>query len=137
MNDIKRLGIKLEASESDEIKNIIEHITREKEDEFVRNALIEGAIGEFINETRPDVMEALIADKERQDKEWIRMSQRKFDEKGNRICDEQYCSSTVEVSLCNYCGKYICKTHNYLEDSKCCYDCWVLNFGGEKETVKN
>jgi hypothetical protein len=134
LDDIKHLGIKLETSEQDEIKNIIEQITEEKEDEFVRSALIEGAIGEFINETRPDVMEALIAEKDRQNKEWIRMSQRKFDEKGNRICDEQYCSSTVEVAQCSYCGKYICREHNYREDSRCCYNCWVFNFGGEKET---
>ncbi|MCX5813816.1 MAG: hypothetical protein NT178_14905 [Proteobacteria bacterium] len=133
MDDIKRLGIKLETSEKDEIKNIIEHITREKEDEFVRDALIEGAIGEFINETRPDVMEALIAEKDRQNKEWIRMSQRKFDEKGNRICDEQHCSSIIEVAQCNYCGKYICKEHNFLEGSKCCYGCWVFNFGEKKQ----
>jgi|GEM_PF-1055387 len=136
MDDIKRLDIKLEASERDEIDSIIKHITSEKEDEFVRNTLIEGAVGEFINEIRPDIMEALIAEKDRQNKEWIRLSQRKFDEKGNRICDEQHCSSTIEVAQCNYCGKYICKEHNYLEDSKCCYGCWVFNFGGEK-TIKH
>ncbi len=133
MDDIQRLDIKLEASERDEIENIIKHITREKEDEFVRNALIEGAVSEFINETRPDIMGALIAEKERQNKEWMRLSQRKFDEKGNRICDEQHCSSIAEVAQCNYCGKHICKDHNYLEDSKCCYGCWVFNFGGEKK----
>ena len=137
LNDMKQLGIVLKMSESDEIDKIIEHITSQKEDEFVRNALIEGAIGEFINETRPDVMEALIAEKDRQNKEWIRMSQRKFDEKGNRICDEQHCSSIIEVAQCNYCGKYICKEHSYLEGSKCCYGCWVFNFGGEKETIKH
>jgi hypothetical protein len=133
MDDIKRLDMKLEASESDEIKNIVDHITREIKDEFVRNTLIEGAVGEFIHEMRPDIMEALIAEKDRQNKEWIRLSQRKFDEKGNRICDEQHCSSTTEVAQCTYCGKYICKEHNYLEGSTCCYSCWVFNFGEGKK----
>ena len=132
LDDIKRLGLKLEDTDREEIEKIIEHITKEKEDEFVRNSLIEGAISEFISAFYPDVMEALIKEKERQNSEWTRLSQRKFDEKGNRQCEEEYCSSIAEVAQCNYCGKYICKEHNYLKGSRCCYACWVFNFGESK-----
>jgi hypothetical protein len=132
IDDIKRLGLQLEKSDRDEIDRIVKQITREKEDEFVRNALIEGAIGEFLAAFCPDAMDAIIKDKDRQSKEWIRMSQRKFDEKGNRLCEEDFCLSTTEVAQCNYCGKHICKEHNFLKDSRCCYACWVFHFGEGK-----
>ena len=132
LDDIKRLGLRIEKSDRDEIDRIVKHVTRETEDEFVRNALIEGAIGEFLAAFCPDAMDAIIKDKDLQSKEWIRMSQRKFDEKGNRLCEEDFCSSTTEVAQCNYCGKHICKEHNYLKGSRCCYACWVFHFGEAK-----
>jgi hypothetical protein len=132
LDDIKRLGLQLEKADRDEIDRIVKHVTRETEDEFVRNALIEGAVGEFLAAFCPDAMDAIIRDKEKQSNEWIRLSQRKFDEKGNRLCEEDFCSSIDEVAQCAYCGKHICKGHNYLNDSRCCYACWVFNFGEGK-----
>lgn len=79
LDDIKRLGLKLEESEKEEIDKIVEHITKEKEDEFVRNALIEGAVSEFLGAFCPDVMDALIKDRERENEEWMRLTRRKFD----------------------------------------------------------
>ena len=132
LEDIKRLGLQIGETERAEIDRIVEHVTKETEDEFVRNALIEGAVGEFLEAFCPDVMEAIIRDKQEQSSEWIRLSQRKFDEKGNRICDEDFCSSIESVAQCSYCGKYICKEHNYLKDSRCCYACWLSRFGEGK-----
>ncbi len=59
-------------------------------------------------------------------------SQRKYDEHGNRICDEQMCNSVVEVSQCIYCGKFVCKEHNYGNDVRCCYDCSIERTYGKK-----
>jgi hypothetical protein len=132
LDDIKRLGLQLEKADRDEIDRIVKQVTRETKDEFVRNALIEGAVGEFLAAFCPDAMDAIIRDKEQQSNEWIRLSQRKFDKEGNRLCEEDFCSSTDEVAQCSYCGKYVCKEHNYLKDSHCCYACWVLHFGAAK-----
>jgi len=135
LDDIKRLRLQIEKPEMDEIDRIVEHVTRETQDEFVRSALIEGAVGEFLAAFCPDAMEAIIRDKEQQSNEWIRLSQRKFDEKGNRICEEDLCSSIDGVAQCVYCGKFVCNEHNYVKDSRCCYACWLPRFGEGKQTL--
>jgi hypothetical protein len=134
LEDIARLGLELEDADRDEIDKLVAKISEEKKDDpFVRDALIEYAITEFLCCWKPEVVDVLAKDKERQNEEWTRLSQRKFDEKGLRICDEPYCSSTAGVAQCASCGKYICKEHNYGEDALCCYDCWLMKF---KESQK-
>jgi hypothetical protein len=129
LEDIKRLGITLEEADRDEIEKIVAKISEEKKDDaFVRDALIEYAISEFLSVWKPEAMETLAKDKQSQNEEWVRLTRRKYDEKGNRICDEQYCPSTIEVAQCVYCGKYVCKEHNYGEGPRCCYDCWLIRF---------
>jgi hypothetical protein len=129
--DIKRLGFKLEGSDQDEIDKILERVGKTTQEESVRNAVIEGEIGDFLNAWRPDIMDEIVKDRQRQSDEWVRTTQRKYDEKGNRVCDEQYCPSTDGVTQCIYCGKYVCKEHNYKKDSVCCYDCFVEKYGKE------
>ena len=132
LDDIKRLGIQLEEADRDEIEKIVEKATKEQKDEIMRNAVIEGLVGDFLSSWCPEAMEAIVKDKQKQSDDWVRLTQRKYDEKGNRVCDEQFCPSTDEVAQCTYCGKYICKEHNFLKDSCTCYDCWVTHCGGEK-----
>ncbi len=105
LQDIERLGLKLDEDNLDHIKMIQEDITRKTPDELVRNALIEMHISEFIELARPDIMTALVDDKNKEFEQNRQKSQRKYDEHGNRICDEQMCNSVVEVSQCIYCGK--------------------------------
>ncbi len=134
LKDIERLGLELEDADRDEIDKLIAKISEEKKDDpFVRDALIEYAITEFLCAWKPEVVDALAKDKERQNDEWVRQTQRKFDEKGARICDEPYCASTTGVAQCSSCGKHICSEHNYGEDSRSCYDCWLIRY---KESQK-
>ncbi len=42
------------------------------------------------------------------------------------------CNSVVEVSQCIYCGKFVCKEHNYGNDVRCCYDCSIERTYGKK-----
>ncbi len=63
LQDIERLGLKLDEDNLDHIKMIQEDITRKTPDELVRNALIEMHISEFIELARPDIMTALVDDK--------------------------------------------------------------------------
>jgi hypothetical protein len=130
LQDIERLGLKLDDDNLDHVKMIEEDITRRTEDELVRNALIEMHVSEFISSARPDIMTALVDDKNREIEELRQRSQRKFDDKGSRICDEQMCDSATGVAQCHYCGKFVCKEHNYGEDVRCCYDCSIeLTYG--------
>lgn len=131
LDDIKKLGFKLEEPDRDQIEKIVEKIKKEKKDPSIRNALIEGEVGDFLNAWRPDIMDAIVQHRQGETDDWVRKTQRKFDEKGNRICDEPYCPSTDGVAQCVRCGKYICKDHNYPEGSRCCYDCHVAQFGKE------
>jgi predicted nucleic acid binding AN1-type Zn finger protein len=109
---------------------IEEDITKKADDEMVRKALIEMHVSEFISLARPDIMTALVDDKNKEVEQLRQRSQRKFDEKGNRICDEQMCDSVTGVAQCVYCGKYVCKEHNYGENERCCYDCSIeLTYG--------
>jgi hypothetical protein len=132
LQDIERLGLKLDEDNLDHIKMIQEDITRKTPDELVRNALIEMHISEFIELARPDIMTALVDDKNKEFEQNRQKSQRKYDEHGNRICDEQMCNSVVEVSQCIYCGKFVCKEHNYGNDVRCCYDCSIERTYGKK-----
>ena len=131
LDDIKRLRIKLEDADQDQIDKIVEKITKEHKDKIVRNAMIEGEVGDFLQAWCPEVMEAIVSEKQRDANDWVRRTQRKYDEKGNRVCDEQYCESTNGVAQCVHCGKYICREHNYRKDSLCCYDCYEEQVGKE------
>lgn len=132
LQDIQRLGLKLDDDNLDHIKMIEEDITSKTEDELVRSALMEMHISEFIELARPDIMTALVDEKNMEIEQLRQRSQRKFDEKGDRICDEQMCESAVEVAQCSYCGKFVCKEHNYGEDVRCCYDCSIERTYGKK-----
>lgn len=132
LQDIERLGLKLDDDNLDHIKMIEEDITRKTPDELVRNALIEMHVSEFISLARPDIMSALVDEKNREVDQLRQRSQRKYDEKGNRICDEQMCESVVGVAQCTYCGKFVCKEHNYGENDRCCYDCSIERTYGKK-----
>ena len=131
LNDIKRLGFKLDPADRDEIDKIVDRITKQQKDKDIRNAVIEGEVGDFLNAWRPDIMEAIVKDKQKEADEWVRKTQRKFDEKGRRVCDEQFCPSVDGVAQCVHCGKYVCNEHNYMKESRCCYDCYVEQFGKE------
>jgi hypothetical protein len=126
LQDIEKLGLKLEKDDLDHIKMIEEDLTRNTEDELVKNALLEMHISEYFSMVRSDIMEALIESKNQEVAQWRERAARKFDEKGNRVCDEQMCDSVTDVDQCHYCGKFVCKGHNYGEDVRCCcYDCSI------------
>jgi len=125
LQDIDKLGLKLEKDDLDHIKMIEEDLTRNTEDELVRNALLEMHISEYLSMVRSDIMEALIESKNQEVAQWRERAARKFDEQGNRVCDEQMCDSVTDVDQCHYCGKFVCKEHNYGEDVRCCYDCSI------------
>ena len=129
--DIKKLRIKLDPEDQDEIEKIVERIGKQTKDESVRNAMIEGEIGDFLNAWHPDIMDEIVKARQRQSDDWVRTTQRKYDEKGNRVCDEQFCPSVKGVAQCVFCGKYVCSEHNYKKDSVCCYSCFVEKYGIE------
>lgn len=131
MEDITKLGFTFEPADQDEIDRILQRVTKENADEGIRNALIEREVGDFLDAWRPDIMDAIVKERQREADDWVRMTRRKFDEKGNRVCDEDYCPSIDEVAQCVHCGKYICREHNYMKDSRCCYECYVERFGVE------
>ncbi|MCX8022962.1 MAG: hypothetical protein N2745_09340 [Syntrophorhabdaceae bacterium] len=129
LDDIKRLGLELAPQIKEEVDRIVESINTEIKDEYVRGALIEGAVGEFLMAFCPDVMDAIIKDKERENQEWLRKCQRKYDEKGNRVCEEEFCPNSEDVAPCVYCGRYICRAHSFHDEKRCCYECWEFHFG--------
>jgi len=132
LQDIERLGLKLDDDNLDHIKMIKEDITAKTSDELVRNALIEMHVSEFIEMARPDIITTLVDEKNREIEQLRQRAQRKYNEQGNRICDEQMCESVIEVAQCSYCGKFVCKEHNYGEDVRCCYDCSIERTYGKK-----
>ena len=132
LQDIERLGLKLDSETLDHIKMIEEDITKNTADVVVRDAFIEMHVSEFISMARPDIMDILVKEKNREVEQLRQRSQRKFDEKGNRICDEQMCESAIEVAQCSYCAKFVCKEHNYGEGVRCCYDCSIERTYGKK-----
>ncbi len=90
LQDIERLGLKLDEDNLDSHQDDTGRHKRCKTlDELVRNALIEMHISEFIELARPDIMTALVDDKNKEFEQNRQKSQRKYDEHGNRICDEQ------------------------------------------------
>ena len=132
LQDIERLGLKLDDDNLDHIEMIKEDITAKTSDELVRNALIEMHVSEFIEMARPDIITTLVDEKNREIEQLRQRAQRKYNEQGNRICDEQMCESVIEVAQCSYCGKFVCKEHNYGEDVRCCYDCSIERTYGKK-----
>jgi hypothetical protein len=125
LQDIEKLGLQLEKDDLDHIKMIEEDLIGNTEDELVRNALLEMHISEYLLMVRSDIMEALIESKNQEVAQWRERAARKFDEQGNKICDEQMCESVIDVDQCHYCGKFVCKEHNYGENIRCCYDCSI------------
>lgn len=132
LQDIERLGLKLDDDNLDHIEMMKEDITAKTPDELVRNALIEMHVSEYIEMARPDIMTTLVDEKNREIEQLRQRAQRKYNEQGNRICDEQMCESVIEVAQCSYCGKFVCKEHNYGEDVRCCYDCSIERTYGKK-----
>src|SRR5690606_6809517 len=102
------------------------------DDEQVRNALIEMHVSEFIAFARPDIMTTLVDEKNREIEEIRQKTRRKFDTKGNRLCDEEMCDSAIDVAQCHYCSKFVCREHNYGGDVRCCYDCSIKQTYGKK-----
>ena len=85
MNDIKRLGISLEQMDYEEIERITAQVTKDKEDPFVRDTLIECLINEYLQVIRPEVMDALMKDRQNEMDALRKKMERTHDEKGNRI----------------------------------------------------
>jgi hypothetical protein len=123
LQDIERLGLQLEEADLDEIRAITEAINKRSEDDLVKGSLLEMHVSEYLSVVRPDIMSALTQDKEREMAEWRRKTERKYDEQGNRVCDELLCADTTGVDQCTYCGKYVCNGHNYGQNDRCCYEC--------------
>lgn len=130
LQDIKRLGLQLEQDQLDHIKMIEGDITNKIEDGIVRETLIEMHVSQFIEWTRPDIMTALLEEKNREVEEWQQKARRKFDEQGNRVCEEELCDLVTDVAPCRYCGKYICRDHNFADNGRCCYDCSLKHQDG-------
>jgi hypothetical protein len=131
LDDIRRLGLKLEKSDVDEIQAITDRTSAEKDDELVQLSLTDMRITEYLSIMRPDIMDELVKERERQNAEWIRRTQAKYDDRGARVCDEQLCDSVQGVTPCRYCGKYICRGHDYSKGHGYCYDCWTAQHGDE------
>ncbi len=125
LDEIKKLGLNLDETDIEEIEAITDRIQRDKKDDTVKASLIEMHIVEYISSVRPDIMAVLIQEKERENAEWIRKTERKYDEYGRRVCDEPLCPSVKDVAQCRYCKKYVCGEHNYLKGGCACYDCWM------------
>jgi hypothetical protein len=123
MEDIRKLGLVLDEYDEAEVNGIIERVTKDEGDEHIRNAMIEMLITEYLSAIQPEIMSALVQNKQKEVDEWRRTTERRYDEKGNRVCDETLCPSTEQVAQCVYCGKYVCKEHNYGKDERCCYAC--------------
>ena len=133
LDDIKRLGFKLDPADKDEIDKIVERVGKTVQDKHVRSAVIDGEVGDFLNAWRPDIMEEIVKDKQKQSDDWVRLTQRKYDNKGNRVCDEQYCPSVDGVAQCAVCGKSVCREHNFMKEKGpvMCYECFVEKYGVE------
>jgi hypothetical protein len=123
LKDIERLGLKLDKEDSDYLKAIVDQLTKDQPDEFLRDPIIEGLMEEYLTVNRPEVMEALNRDRTEEAIVMMRAAARRYDEKGDRICDEAGCSSTEGVAQCRYCGRFVCREHNFGTDSCCCFAC--------------
>lgn len=123
LDDVKRLGLELNDEDKAEIDMLFERAKLEKKDEIVLKTMIEYYLGEYFTTIRPDIMSALEADKDAQNKELLRKLTQRFDDRGKRICDETGCQSIDAVGQCEYCERHICFNHNYKKDGHCCYAC--------------
>ncbi len=124
LDEIVRLKLELTEEDREEIQRITEYFTETKSDETVRNTIIELRVTDYLECVRPDIMEVLIREKEREAEGWLKQLQRRYDDAGNRFCDEALCGSTEEVQKCQFCEKYVCKGHTFGEDVHCCFGCW-------------
>jgi hypothetical protein len=129
LDDVHRLGIALSEEDKSEIEAIRDRVRAQKKDVIVRDTLIEYYIGEYFTIMRPEIMSALEAEKTAENKELIKDLGKQFDEKGKRICDEVGCMSTEGVGKCEYCERYVCRSHNYGKPVHSCYACYLENGG--------
>ena len=129
LDEVKRLGLELTEDDKNEIEVIYDRAKANDKDEIVRKTRIEYYIGEYLTIVRPEIMSALEADITAQNKELIRDLGRQFDEEGKRICDEVGCMSKEDVGKCEYCERYVCRSHNYGKAVHSCYACYLENGG--------
>lgn len=121
--DIERLELKLDKEDDDYIRAVVAQLNKDQPDEFLRDPIIEGLVEEYLTVNRPEIMEALNRVRTEEAMAMMRAAARRYDEKGDRICDEANCSSTEGVSLCVHCGRYICREHNFGTEPYCCFAC--------------
>ena len=132
LEDMKRLDLSLNDEDTQQINAIIEDANNQRQDEFLRKPVIEYLVSEYITAARPDIWDVLKRDREDTNtKDAIRLN-RKYDEKGDRICDETGCGLTEDVKKCNLCERFICRSHNFSESGWCCYACWIEHFKGKE-----
>jgi hypothetical protein len=123
INDIERLGLELDDEDRSHLKAIVDQLNKDQSDEFLRGPIIEGLMEEYLTLNRPEIMEALKRERTEQAISMMRAAARRYDEKGDRICDEADCSSTEDVSQCVYCGRFVCRDHNFGPGPCCCFAC--------------
>ncbi len=133
LEDIKRLGLELNEDDKTAMEALFDRAKVEKKEELVLKTMLEFYLAEYFTTMRPDIMSALEADKQKENKELLRQLTQRFDEKGKRICDETGCLSTEAVAQCEYCERYICADHNYKKHGHCCYACHLENSEKEKQ----
>ncbi len=131
LDDIKRLHLELNENDNAEINAILDRVAGEGKEEFVQAPLTEYLLEEYLTVMRPDILSALREDRNSANAELMKGMGKRYDQKGDRLCDEPLCSSTESVAKCGYCDRFICKSHNYGKDSWCCYACWKEQ-GGEE-----
>jgi hypothetical protein len=122
--EMESLKVELDNEDRKQIEAIVEQLNKDQPDEFLRNPTIEFLIEEYLTVNCPQVMDALRAERTRQSQELLKQAARRYDTKGDRLCDETGCGSTETVEKCHYCERYVCKGHNYGMDIWCCYACW-------------
>jgi hypothetical protein len=131
LDEITRLGLKLTEEDREEIRRITEYLTENKSDEIVRDTLIELHVTDYLECVRPDIMESLIKEKDREAEGWLAQIRRRYDDAGKKLCDETLCGSVEDVQRCTYCDKYVCKAHNFGGSTRCCYGCWKEHLEGK------
>ncbi len=127
LDDIKRLGLEIDDETKVDLEALFDRAKAETGDELVTKTKVEYYIGEYLTQMRPDIMTALEKDRQNRNNELLRDLSKTHDEQGRRICDEITCSSVQGVGECAYCGRFVCKDHNYPTGGKdqCCYACHI------------
>lgn len=133
LDDIARFGLYLNPDDQKEVNTIVDRVTMDKEDPLIRDAIIEGAVEVYLTEARPDIMAELGKQRNREMQAYAKRLNRKYDEKGDRICEESSCFSTDGVAQCVYCERWVCRSHNYGNEEWCCYACHIER-GGKGDT---